>query len=439
MNKILTIFRREYLNIVTKKSFLIATFLIPLGIIAIYGVMIAMFALVEKGQYTVLIPNEKASIFAEEQYQYSNTTDLKFAFSDRSFDELKDLAGRSADTIVINPPQKNAIENYNNGKLAIFSKKTLDDGAKRTIKKQTEKRIKQFRIEKEGMTEEQLKKIEFKLQVDSDKVNETGETKKGFKYLSKGLVYFIGVLMYFLLAIYGNMLMQGVIEEKANKIVEVIVSSVKPFQLLIGKVTALTSVALTQMIIWGVLIMLGFLIALPFLPEQPDQAQSMVEAQAQLQQSGMEDVMYEVMDEFQRFNWSIMWLVPIFFIGGFLIYGSLYAAVGSTVDNVQDAQQFVLPVTLPLIFAFYAVFNIAQNPESKLAIFTSHFPFTSMLGMPARMAATSVPWWEVLISIALLILGFLGVIWLAGKIYRTGILMYGKKPTFKELFKWIKA
>jgi ABC-2 type transport system permease protein len=439
MNKILTIFRREYLNIVTKKSFLIATFLVPLGIIAIYAVMIAMFALVEKGQYTVLIPNEKASIFAEEQYQFSNTSDLKFAFSDRPFDELKDLAGRSSDTIVINPPQRNAIENYSNGTLAIFSKKTLDDGAKRTIKKQTEKRIKQFRIEKEGMTEEQLNKIEFKLQIDNDKVNETGETEKGFKYLNKGLVYFIGVLMYFLLAIYGNMLMQGVIEEKANKIVEVIVSSVKPFQLLIGKVTALTSVALTQMIIWGILIMVGFLIAIPFLPEQPEQAQSMAEAQAQLQQSGMEDVMYEVMDEFQRFNWSILWLVPIFFIGGFLIYGSLYAAVGSTVDNVQDAQQFVLPVTLPLIFAFYAVFNIAQNPESKLAIFTSHFPFTSMLGMPARMAATSVPWWEVLISIALLILGFLGVIWMAGKIYRTGILMYGKKPSFKELFKWIRA
>jgi ABC-2 type transport system permease protein len=439
MNKILTIFRREYLNIVTKKSFLIATFVVPLGIVAIYGVMIAMFALVEKGQYTVLIPQEKASIFAEEQYQFTNTSDLKFTFSDQSFEELKDLAGRSSDTIVINPPQRNAIESYNNGTLAIISKKTLDDGAKRTIRKQTEKRIKQFRIQKEGMTEDQLKKIDFKLDVDNDNVDETGETKKGFKYLNKGLVYFIGVLMYFLLAIYGNMLMQGVIEEKANKIVEVIVSSVKPFQLLIGKVTALTSVALTQMIIWGALIMIGFLIAMPFLPQQPEQAQSVAEVQAELQGSGMEDMVYEIVDEFNRFNWSILWLVPVFFVGGFLIYGSLYAAVGSMVDNVQDAQQFVLPVTLPLIFAFYAVFNIAQNPESKLAIFTSHFPFTSMLGMPARMAATSVPWWEVLISIALLVLGFLAVIWLAGKIYRTGILMYGKKPSFKEIFKWIRA
>lgn len=441
MNKVLTIFRREYLNIVTKKSFLIATFLIPLAFIAFIAIEVAFITMVEKGEYKVLIPQEKASIFAEGDFQLKNTSDITFEIVDLSIDELKERVGNSENEVFINPPQPDQITKYAEGKISITSSKTVSDGLKRDIRKQIEKRIRSYRMDKEGLTEEQLKKIDFKVTVDTEKVNEEGEAKKGIQYLSKFLGGGIGFIMYMLLAIYGTILMQGVIEEKANRIVEVIVSSVKPFQLLMGKVTALTAVALTQMVIWVVLIIVGLLIAAPFLPSQPDvaQGQDIAEMQAQMEAMGGNNMILEIADEFSRFNWSILWVVPLFFIGGFLIYGSLYASVGSTVDNVQDAQQFVFPITIPLMLGGLSVFNITQNPESSLAVWTSYIPFTSPLAMPARMAATSVPWWEVLLSLALLVVGFMACIWVAGKIYRTGILMYGKKPSFKELFRWIRA
>ncbi|MFK7971026.1 MAG: ABC transporter permease [Bacteroidia bacterium] len=439
MNKVLTIFRREYFNIVKKKSFLLATFLVPLAIIGFGALEVAFLTMVEKGEYTVLIPKEKASIFSEADYTFTNSTDLKFEIVNESIENLEARVGKNKNEIFINPPQLSQIDKYAEGKVMITSSKTVGEPVKKDIKKQIEKRIRAYRIKKEGLTQEQLDKVDFKVSVGIEKVDAGGESKKGIQLLSKGVGGGVGFLMYMLLAIYGSILMQGVIEEKSNRIVEVIVSSVKPFQLLMGKVTALTAVALTQMIIWGVLITVGILIALPFLKGQSPDPQSIEDAQAQLEAVGAGGFVEQLVDEVSRFNWSILLIVPFFFIGGFLIYGSLYAAVGSTVDNVQDAQQFVFPITMPLILGILSVVNITQNPESSLAVWTSHIPFTSPLAMPARMAATSVPWWEVVLSLAFLALGFMACIWVAGKIYRTGILMYGKKPSFKEIFRWIKG
>ena len=436
--KLWIIIRREYLNIVQKKSFLLATFLVPIGILIFAVVEIASFTVVEKEQYQVLLPKEKASIFQQADYSFTNTTDLTFEIVDQPLDSIKRRVQQNEDELWINPPNETQIKEKGGGPLAITSTKTLSDGVKREIRKQVEKRIRTYRQQKEGISDEQLENLDFDLDVSTTKIDKkTGEESKGFKYLTKIIGAVMGMAIYMLVAIYGQILMQTVIDEKSNRIVEVIVSSVKPFQLLLGKTIALISVAMTQMLIWGVLSVFIYMGAAAFLAGKldPSMAPELGAAGTAQVQNELQNFMLEI----KSFNWGVVWIMPIFFIGGFFLYGSLYAAVGSAVDNIQDAQQLVFPISLPLILSMFVGINIIQNPNSTLAVVSSYIPFFSPLTMPVRVATTDVPWWEVMLSIITLVLGFLACIWVAAKIYRTGILMYGKKPKFKELIKWIRT
>ncbi len=436
-DKLWIIIRREYLNIVQKKSFLLATFLVPLGILIFAVIEIASITMVEKEKYTVLLPQEKASIFQEKEYELTNTTDLTFQIVDQPLDSVKKRVQGNEGELWINPPQKNQIKEYDEGPLTITSTKTLSEGVKKEIRKQIGKRIRAFRQQKQGISDEQLKKLDFELNLTTTKIDKkTGEESKGFKYLTMIIGGIMGFAIYMLVAIYGQILMQSVIDEKSNRIVEVIVSSVKPFQLLLGKTVALISVAMTQMIIWGVLSVLIYMGVGLFFADQfdPDAI-----ANAGVSVSEVQNKWQEVEMEVASFNWSVLLLMPIFFIGGFFLYGSLYAAVGSAVDNIQDAQQLVFPISLPLILSIFAGINILQNPNSTLSVVSSYIPFFSPMTMPVRIAATDVPWYEVVLSIIVLILGFLACIWVAAKVYRTGILMYGKKPKLKEIIKWVRT
>lgn len=435
-DKLLVIIRREFLNIVTKKTFLIATFLLPLGFVGFMALEIAAISTVEKEDLTVLVPRKHASIFAQDEYKFKNTTSLTFELTDLSDTDLNNRLDTSENEIYIKPPSLALITGKQKGPVTIFGKSTVSEPTKSEIKKQVGKRIRAYRMVAEGISEEKLKSIEFDLSVNTRKVDKDGE-EEGLEYLTKGLAIVMGLAIYMLLAIYGSILMQSVIEEKTNRIVEIIVSSVKPFQLLLGKIIALVGVAMTQLLIWSIAIVLIYLAAMPFLMEGIEGVSAAQAADMDL--SSMQDVVLKLQREIAIFNWSVLWFVPLFFIGGFFLYGSLYAAVGSAVDNVQDAQQLVFPVMLPLLLSMFVGMNVIQNPNSTLAIVCSYIPFFSPMIMPVRMAATDVSWWEIVLSLLSLGVGFLGCVWVAAKVYRTGILMYGKKASFKEMWRWIRA
>ncbi|MEM6801764.1 MAG: ABC transporter permease [Bacteroidota bacterium] len=432
MDKIAIIFKREYLNMVRKKSFLLATFLVPLGFAALIGIQVASAVFVEKESYELLILEDEAYAITSRIKKGDNFS-IKTIKAEGDFVEQRDK--------IIERVKENEGEAYlyfpatylekENITATLHSSKKLSQQVKREVERKLRSAVKDYKTENAGISEEQLAKTKFELDVQT-KSGETENTTSEVMALAVGAG--TAIIIYMLIAMYGGILMQGVIEEKANRIVEVIVSSVRPFQLLMGKTLALASVAITQLILWGLLCIAIYFIALPFV------ASANIDPAA-LQQPGMEMSQSEVENmliDLRGANWNVLWFFPIYFLGGFFLYGSLMAAAGSAVDNIQDAQQFTIPITLPLMLPLFFYPNIIQNPNGMFATITSQVPFFSPMIMPMRIGLGSVPWWEIALSIIILILSFVACVWFSAKIYRTGILMYGKKPSFKEIFKWLK-
>jgi ABC-2 type transport system permease protein len=264
--------------------------------------------------------------------------------------------------------------------------------------------------------------------------------------LASGLGFAGGFLIYMFIFIYGAMVMRGVLEEKTSRIVEVIISSVKPFQLMMGKIIGVALVGLTQFLLWVVLTMAIFTaVGSSLSGDRPDReiVQSVVQSgqlngSEQLQQMQNEDTFSKVSDMIATVNLPLMIGMFIFyFLGGYLLYSALFAAIGAAVDAETDVQQFMLPITLPLVISYVAAINVLNNPQGTIAFWFSLIPFTSPIVMMVRIPF-GVPWHEVVLSMLFLIGGFIFTTWLAGKIYRVGILMYGKKTSYKELWKWIR-
>ena len=247
----------------------------------------------------------------------------------------------------------------------------------------------------------------------------------------------MGFLMYMVIFIFGNMVMRSVMEEKINRIVEVMISSVKPFQLMLGKVIGVGGVGLTQLLIWMILIPVIILLAGAFVND-PGQAQQMAESMWPGMQDTANAQISMVLKEFGSLNW---WLIlpsfVIFFLGGYFIYSSLFAAIGSAIgDDLGESQGLMMPIIIPVIFALMIMMSSLENPNSGMAVFGSIFPLFSPIVMPARLAFDP-PLWQVLVSLGLLIITSLFFIWVSGRIYRIGILMYGKRLTFREIWKWL--
>jgi len=272
--------------------------------------------------------------------------------------------------------------------------------------------------------EAQLAATRTQINFETLKVDTKGESVKSSTEIAMVTGYLAGFLIYIFVFAYGTLVMRGVMEEKTSRIVEVIISSVKPFQLLFGKIIGIGLVGLTQIVIWivlgGLLISGMSLLAGEKLPEQasPDKL-TMI-----LQLAGNMNIPL------------ILFSLIFYFIGGFLLYASLMGAIGSAVDSDEDAQQLMLPVTMPLIFSIIILIAVAKNPEGSIAFWASMIPLTSPVTMMVRVPY-GVPAWELLLSMSILITSILGTIWMAGKIYRTGILMYGKKVTLKEIVRWL--
>ncbi len=442
MHKILLIIKREYLTRVKQKSFIIMTILGPLLMGALFVVPIWM-ATQEDEKTDVLVVDE-SHLF---DTSFPDKENLKFHF-------VKDMA--------ITEAEKQLEEDYYSAVLYIPQNIINSNGAEIIYKKQPgfntilfietsiENELEGLKLSEAGIDKKTLAAAKTDIKMRKSKY-ESGVKESKNTELSMVVGMLGGVLIYFFIFLYGAQVMRGVIEEKSSRIVEVIISSVKPFQLMMGKIIGIAMVGLTQFLLWIILTTTivsaakGFLgvdkstLPTPVPMEQAMNGQSALQPNMQAQQPAAED-MDEIWKSIDKINFPLLIGAFIFyFIGGYLLYGALFAAVGAAVDNEADTQQFMLPITIPLILAFVMAQFVMNNPEGPMAFWLSIIPFTSPIIMMVRLPfGIPYPYTDLWISMALLIIGFIATTWFAGKIYRTGILMYGKKVNYKELWKWIR-
>lgn len=436
MNKILLIIQREYLTRVRKKSFIIMTILGPLlmGVLFLAPVMLAKFGGDET--YRIKIIDQHPSIFSTSiantdkiVFENDTTTDINTARKNFDPDVYYGLLYIPAD-LLKNP----------NGAL-LYTEKQANMQVTSYIEETLKKQIEKDKLKSAGISEKTIRDA-------VTDVNLRTLTMKG-KENSAALntvVGFVGaVLIYMFIFLYGVQVMKGVIEEKTSRIVEVIISSVKPFQLMMGKIIGIAMVGLTQFGLWIILTLLITSVAGSLVTDRMS-AEKVAQEFGQRENpidkmSGMQNVENDapakILESLESVNFPlIITCFLIYFLGGYLLYSALFAAIGAAVDNETETQQFMLPVTIPLIFAFIVAQTMITNPDSQLGFWFSLFPLTSPVVMMVRIAF-GVPAWELFLSIGLLIAGFLGATWLAGKIYRTGILLYGKKINYRELVRWL--
>ena len=436
MNKILLVARREFLSRVQKKTFLLTTIGLPIIIFGFYALMI-YFQVKSTDNFRVAV-TDQASIFNGSIIDKEGEVVFDFVKDDTAQIRHR-LDGKGYDAYLVVPP---TFTLDGNDSLLFRSAKamglmTREKIQKRINKALEEKRLLAFHISRAQLDSLQSRKELIKYSSASGK--EENNAKVGISY-AVGLIS--GLLIYFILFIYGTMVMRGVMEEKVSRIAEVIISSVKPFQLMLGKISGIGAVGLIQFLIWVVLVFgLQFLLPVIF-PQLMDHAQAVQPAGVQAAQAVKSSgVMGELATGMSQVNFPLIIGCFIFyFLGGYFLYSSLFAAVGSAVnEDPQDAQSLLFPIMMPIIFAMVIMTKAVNDPNSPLAIFGSIFPLTSPIVMMARIAhgiPDGVTYFQLAASMISLVLGFLGTTWLAGKIYRVGILMYGKKPSWKEMMKW---
>ena len=427
--KTFIIIKREYLTRVKKKSFIILTLLIPFLFIGM-GALMGVIAV--KGSSDV----KKIAVLDESNMFPTRLKDQKkvnFAFQQGSLDSLKQHLDKDKYDALLYVPSFD--KNAKHVNFQLFYNEQIGMETENDITDQLNEIITSERMKEAGINNDQLKIIQ------TESVNlSTKSWKDGTESSNKisfVIGYACGLILYMFMLFYGMSVMRSVMEEKTNRIAEIIVSSVKPFQLMLGKIVGVALVGLTQVLIWIVLIGIFVVIGVP-----------MMTAGMAIDPATMNDVAAAQASDASSFaavtailkstNWVmiVMWFL-FYFLGGYFLYAALFAAVGSLVnEDAQESNQYTLPITIPIILGFVIMSSAIKDPNSGLAIFGSLFPLTSPIVMMARIPF-GVPAWQLIVSALLLVLGFLGTSWMAGKIYRTGILMYGKKISLKEVGKWL--
>ncbi|MCM1110530.1 MAG: ABC transporter permease [Clostridium sp.] len=437
-SKISIIIWREFAERVKKKSFIITTILMPVLMVALMCLpaLLMIFAGDDDRTYLVVDTTDER-LFAE---GLESGGDLTFINSEAPLDSA--LRDRAVDGIIFFPSdiltdRKSSPRLYNNGSASMSAEQLINNQINHLI---TEHRISSYDVP--GL-KEMIADIESNLSLQTFENTEAEEDQQAS---STTLSYILGIglslLLYMSLLIYGQMVMTSIIEEKNNRVLELVVTSVKPFQLMLGKIAGVGLVAVTQLLIWGILIAVGAMILLPaLLPEEAAMQVASMQA-GTLDPAGFNGDEYEMIGAIARFSqpgWLASlfgWLI-LFLVGGFLLYASIFAAIGSAVDNIQDASQFtsfaVVPIILGIVFGQAA----AANPGSALSLWTSFIPLTSPMVMMSRLPF-GVDTWETLLSAVILFLSVILFVWIAGKIYRIGIFMYGKKPTVRDLIRWAR-
>lgn len=447
MNKISVIIKREYFTRVRKKSFIIMTILAPILMASI--VLIPMLLMTsQKGEHKkIAVIEDNSDLF---RGVIKNTDEAEFVYLENTkVEDLKNSFEKSGyygilwiSPQVINTP--NAVELISTKQPPIGLLEYIENSLEKEIERQ---KLVAYKIDN---LDDIMKNIETNVSIQTINIDSAGAEKKTSTGISMGLTYFLGLLMYMLVFIFGAQVMRGVIEEKTSRVVEVIISSVKPVQLMMGKIIGIALVGLTQFLIW-IILTASIIVVLKttFLPDagvseisrnipQSIMAQSNINAAVQVApvNPGSREIA-NLIDSAMNQPWGLIIFSFIFyFITGYLLYASIFAAIGSAVDNETETQQFMLPVTIPIILALMVAMGTMQNPESPLSFWCSMIPLTSPIVMMARIPF-GVPVWQLAASMIIMLLSFGAFVWMAAKIYRTGILMYGKKASWKEMWKWL--
>ena len=436
MNHLPLIIQREYLTKVKNKSFLIMTVLSPLIMIALITVVMYLSQMNNNKQRTISVLDESGfltEVFIDtENTKYNVLTGL-------TLDNAKKLVEEQGDYGLLHV---NKISDFNNIESVVqfYSEESPSLSVISSLENKIEKELTNQNMAQKGIDLETIKSS--KITIDIAQENFTGvKSSKIDSVVKLAFGGAAGYLLFMFIIIYGNMIMRSVIEEKTSRIIEVIISSVKPIQLMLGKIIGTSLAGITQFVIWiilgGVLLtVVSAIFGIDFAQAQTPQQELMLQA---MDNPGTGEKVQSLFTAFYNLplaNLVIAFL--LFFISGYLLYASLYAAIGAAVDNETDTQQFMLPILMPLILAVYVgMFTVIEDPHGTVSTIFSFIPFTSPVVMLMRIPF-GVPIWQQIVSLLLLIGTFMGTVWFAAKIYRVGILMYGKKPTYKELLKWIR-
>ena len=411
MNKVLLIIQREYLSRVRKKAFVVTVFLVPTLLLAMYAIMFLIYknssdlnairivkVIDESGQFSGKLHNNKNIKFKNLLQPLATAK--------------KDLRKHEEDILLFIPKAYTSPKS-----VQVLSEKKPNITISNEIERQMNDIATNNNMVAHGIDTAQLRNIRSEISITSKEVTDTGDKESDI-----GALYIVGVacaiMIYLSLFIYGAQVMRGVIEEKTNRIIEVIVSSVKPFQLMLGKIIGVALVSLTQFLAWIILSVAVSFVANKYFNAPQSPILGIIE--------GLKNV---------PFGYIISCFL-FYFLTGFLLYSALFAAVGSAVDSESETQQFMFPITMPLLFTYLiSVTFLAQNPDSSLAFWLSVIPFTAPVAMMVRLPFDP-PGWQLALSMGLMVVGFLFTTWVASRIYRVGILMYGKKASYGEIMKW---
>ncbi|WP_418262285.1 ABC transporter permease [Flavobacterium faecale] len=437
MSIISLIIKREFIAKVRNKSFIVMTFLSPLLFVAI-TVFISYLSAMKADTKRIAI-HDPSSFFVKELLA-ENKKESEYKYVDLSAIEVQfvkdSIANQNFEGLLLIPQTADATTLENEIQLIANTSPSISFIEK--VQQIIGKKITQLNLEKAHLDTLAIQKAQSKVVLNLAKTSGE-ETVKGLNEIKIFIGGAFGYLVMMFIIMYGNMVMRSVIEEKTNRIVEIIISSVKPFQLMIGKIVGTSLAGILQFVIWAILGLSIMIFASYFFGVNMGPT-------ARLSPEMMDNATSEFTGTIQMYI-KELWSLPIasillgfivYFIGGYFLYSSFYAAIGAAVDNQTDSQQFLLPIIMPLILSVYiGFFSVVQDPHSTIAVVFSMIPLTSPIVMLMRIPF-GVPLWQIAVSVTILFATFLGVVWFAAKIYRVGILMYGKKPSWKELYRWLK-
>ena len=434
MNHLSLIIQREYLTKVRNKSFIIMTFLSPLIIVGIFA-LVGYLSNLNNDEVKTISVLDESGLFAKE---FASTPHMHYNLIEGvSLTEAKKTAETSEIYGLLYIPKTAKLDEFSKA-ITFYSEDSPSLSVMSDLDDILEDKVNTLKLKEAGIDSETIESLHINIRTNQETFQgqETSKLGAGLKLAFGGLA---GYLLFMFIIIYGNMIMRSVIEEKTSRVIEVIISSVKPRTLLLGKIFGTTLAGITQFLVWVILISILSTVVTSVFGLDPAVVSPQQQVLSQGMDTGVQEVIQDVMLEINNLpvtNLVIMFI--FFFVGGYLLYASLYASIGAAVDSETDTQQFMMPILMPLILAVYVgFFTVIDNPHGTVSQVFSYIPFTSPVVMLMRIPF-GVPLWQQVISIIILFLTFMGTVWFAAKIYRVGILMYGKKPTYKEIFKWLK-
>ena len=435
MSKLKLIIEREFIAKVRNKSFLMMTFLSPLLMV---GMGALIFFLTKKNEEKVkkIAYVDNSKLFTKTDFKDTKT--LKYEdFTSLGLDDTKKKVQEGDYYGALYIPQKDSLELLAKS-IEFYSKESPGLSVMKSLENKVEAKLRNEKLNNFGIDLAKIKasKIQSDIKMFDFSGEESSKAKNIASIIAGGLA---GYMLFMFVMIYGTSVMRSVIEEKTSRIIEIIVSSVKPFQLMLGKIIGNASAGLLQFLIWGILLLVISTVASSFFGINVQPSGMSAEEMEAVKQAATGGKLEKIIMEVLNLPLLKMFCLFIFyFLGGFMLYSSLYAAVGAAVDNETDTQQFMMPIMLPLMLAIYVgFFTVINDPHGPVSVIFSYIPFTSPIVMLMRIPF-GVSWYELVISMVLLLITFMFMVWLAAKIYRVGILMYGKKPTYKDLWKWIR-